>query len=99
MDAVGMFETINKPELCKIFHRTWRCIILCCEKNGFHNDILDEPSPNCECDTVEQTAEQTTEQVHKCGLAPSPNCECGATEQTADHVLIACLIHQALHGA
>ena len=37
--------------------------------------------------------------MHKWGLAPSPNCECGASEQTADHVLTACLIHRALHGA
>ena len=38
--------------------------------------------------------------VHaKWGLAPSPNCECGASEQTADHVLTACLIHWAPHGA
>ena len=37
--------------------------------------------------------------MHKWGLAPSPNCECGASEQTADHVITACLIHRALHGA
>ena len=37
--------------------------------------------------------------MHKCGLAPSPNCECGASEQTADHVLTACFIHRAPHGA
>ena len=37
--------------------------------------------------------------MHKWGLAPSPNCECGASEQTADHVLTACLIHRAPHGA
>ena len=37
--------------------------------------------------------------MHKWGLALSPNCECGASEQTADHVLIACPIHQAPHGA
>ena len=37
--------------------------------------------------------------MHKWGLAPSPNCECGASEQTADHVLTACSIHQAPHGA
>ena len=37
--------------------------------------------------------------MHKWGLAPSPNCECGASEQTADHVLTACPIHRALHGA
>ena len=37
--------------------------------------------------------------MHKWGLAPSPNCECGASEQTADHVLIACPIHRAPHGA
>ena len=37
--------------------------------------------------------------MHKWGLAVSPNCECGAFEQTADHVLIACLIHRAPHGA
>ena len=37
--------------------------------------------------------------MHKWGLAPLPNCECGTSEQTADHVLTACLIHQAPHGA
>ena len=37
--------------------------------------------------------------MHKWGLAPSLNCECGASEQTADHVLIACPIHRAPHGA
>ena len=37
--------------------------------------------------------------MHKWGLAPSPNYECGASEQTADHVLTACSIHQAPHGA
>ena len=37
--------------------------------------------------------------MHKWGLAPSPNCECGASDQTADHVLTACPIHQAPHGA
>ena len=37
--------------------------------------------------------------MHKWGLAPSPNCECGASEQTADHVLTACSIHRAPHGA
>ena len=37
--------------------------------------------------------------MHKWGLAPSPNCECGTSEQTADHVLTACPIHRALHGA
>ena len=37
--------------------------------------------------------------MHKWGLTPSPNCECGASEQTADHVLTACSIHQAQHGA
>ena len=37
--------------------------------------------------------------MHKWGLAPLPNCECGASEQTADHVLTACLIHRAPHGA
>ena len=35
----------------------------------------------------------------KWDLAPSPNCECGASEQTADHVLTACPIHRAPHGA
>ena len=29
----------------------------------------------------------------------TPNCECGASEQTADHVLTACPIHRAPHGA
>ena len=37
--------------------------------------------------------------MHKWGLATSPNCECGAFEQTADHVLTACPIHRAPHGA
>ena len=37
--------------------------------------------------------------MHKWGLAPSPNYECGASEQTADHVLTACSIHPAPHGA
>ena len=37
--------------------------------------------------------------MHKWGLAPSPNYECGASEQTADHVLTACPIHRAPHGA
>ena len=37
--------------------------------------------------------------MHKWGLAPSPTCECGAFEQTADHVLTACPIYRAPHGA
>ena len=37
--------------------------------------------------------------MHNWGPAPSPNCECGAYEQTADHVLTACPIHRAPHGA
>ena len=37
--------------------------------------------------------------IHKWGIAPLPNCECDASEQTADHVLTACPIHRALHGA
>ena len=37
--------------------------------------------------------------MHKWGLAPSPNYKCGASEQTADHVLTACPIHRAPHGA
>ena len=37
--------------------------------------------------------------MHKWGLAPSPNCECGASEQTADHVVTACPIYRAPHGA
>ena len=37
--------------------------------------------------------------TRKCGLAALPNCECGASEQTADHVLTACPIHRAPHGA
>ena len=37
--------------------------------------------------------------MHKWGLVLSPNCECGASEQTADHVLTACPIHRAPHGA
>ena len=37
--------------------------------------------------------------IQKWGFAPLPNCECGASEQTADHVLTACPIHRAPHGA
>ena len=37
--------------------------------------------------------------MHKWGFAPLPNCECGASEQTADHVLTACPMHRAPHGA
>ena len=37
--------------------------------------------------------------MHKWGLAASPNCECGASKQTAYHVLTACSIHRAPHGA
>ena len=37
--------------------------------------------------------------MHKWGLTPSSNCECGTSEQIADHVLTACPIHQAPHGA
>ena len=37
--------------------------------------------------------------MHEWGLAPLPNCECDASEQTADHVLTACPIHRAPHGA
>ena len=37
--------------------------------------------------------------MHKWGLAPSPNCKCGTSEQTTDHVLTACPIHRAPHGA
>ena len=37
--------------------------------------------------------------MHKWGLAPLLNCECGASEQTADHILTACPIHRAPHGA
>ena len=37
--------------------------------------------------------------MHKWGLASSPNCVCGASKQTADHVLTACPIHRAPHGA
>ena len=33
------------------------------------------------------------------GVSLLPNCECGASEQTADHVLTACPIHWAPHGA
>ena len=43
--------------------------------------------------------EQFHSSMHKWGLAPSPNCECDASEQTADHVLTACPIHRASHGA
>ena len=35
----------------------------------------------------------------KWSLSPSPKYECGAVEQTADHVLIACPIRWASHGA
>ena len=37
--------------------------------------------------------------MHKWGLTPSPNCKCCTSEQTADHVLTACSIHWAPHGA
>ena len=37
--------------------------------------------------------------LHKWGLAFSPTCECGASEQIAYHVLTACPIHRAPHGA
>ena len=37
--------------------------------------------------------------MYKWGLAPLRNCECGASEETADHVLTACPIHRAPHGA
>ena len=37
--------------------------------------------------------------MQKWGLAPSLNCKCGAAEQVTDYVLIACLLHQAPHGA
>ena len=37
--------------------------------------------------------------MHKWSHVPLPNCECGASEQTADHVLTACPIHRAPHGA
>ena len=37
--------------------------------------------------------------MHKWGLASSPNCECGTSDQTTDHVLTACPIHRAPHGA
>ena len=37
--------------------------------------------------------------MHKWGFVLSPNCECGASEQNVDHVLTACLIHRASHGA
>ena len=37
--------------------------------------------------------------MHKWSLATSPNCEFGASEQTEDHVLTACPIHRAPHGA
>ena len=37
--------------------------------------------------------------VHKWGLASLPNCVCGISEQTTGHVLTACPIHRAPHGA
>ena len=37
--------------------------------------------------------------MHRWSLAPSPNCECNISEQIADHVLTACPIHWAPHGA
>ena len=45
------------------------------------------------------TVERFHSSMHKCGIAPSPNCKCGAFKQTADHVLTACPIHRAPHGA
>ena len=37
--------------------------------------------------------------MQKWCLAPLPSCECGASEQTTNHVLTACPIHRAPHGA
>ena len=37
--------------------------------------------------------------MDKWGLAFLPKCECDAPKHTADHVLTACSIHQAPHGA
>ena len=37
--------------------------------------------------------------MHKWGLAPLLNCVCGISEQTTGHVLTACPIHRAPHGA
>ena len=37
--------------------------------------------------------------MHKWGLALLLNYKCGSSEQTADHVLTACPIHRAPHGA
>ena len=37
--------------------------------------------------------------MHKWGLVPSLNCKFGAATQTADHIVIACPIHRAPHGA
>ena len=37
--------------------------------------------------------------MRKWSFAPLMNCECGTSEQTADHVLTACPIHRAPHGA
>ena len=37
--------------------------------------------------------------MHKWGLASSTNCGCDVSKQTADHVLTACPIHRAPHGA
>ena len=37
--------------------------------------------------------------MHKWSLTLSSNCKCGASDQTADHVLTACPIHRAPHGA
>ena len=37
--------------------------------------------------------------MHKWGIALSPNFERGASEQTVDHVLTACPIYRAPHGA
>ena len=52
-----------------------------------------------ELNCLQGSVEQFHSSMHKWGLAPSPNCECGTSEQTADHVLTACSIHWAPHGA
>ena len=56
-------------------------------KGGYHGDYDDI------------CAWQFHSSMHKWGLSPSPNCECGASEQTANHILTACPIHRAPHGA
>ena len=58
-----------------------------------------DPSSLVKLNRLRTGNERFRSSMHKWGLASSSNCEGGAAEQTADHVLIACIIHRAPHGA